>query len=210
MRWTSKSARRGGGNDAPILVDGNKRIVAGHGRHEAAKLLKLATAPVIRLAHQDRSADSYKRPPQLTAPASNLPPHLNFGRPVELIPLDQLRPWSRNARTHSQKQIGQIAQSIRRFGFTNPVLIDGENRILAGHGRVEAARTLGMAAAPCLRFDHLSIQEKRAYVLADNKLALNAGWDEELLALELKELMAGRYRLWSSTSPASRSPRSTS
>ncbi len=125
----------------------------------------------------------------MTAPASNLPPHLNFGRPVELIPLDQLRPWSRNARTHSKKQIGQIAQSIRRFGFTNPVFIDGENRILAGHGRVEAARTLGMAAAPCLRFDHLSIQEKRAYVLADNKLALNAGWDEELLALELKELM---------------------
>ena len=121
----------------------------------------------------------------MTAPASNLPPHLNFGRPVELIPLDQLRPWARNARTHSKKQIGQIAQSIRRFGFTNPVLIDGENRILAGHGRVEAARTLGMAAAPCLRFDHLPIQEKRAYILADNKLALNAGWDEELLALDL-------------------------
>jgi ParB-like chromosome segregation protein Spo0J len=81
------------------------------------------------------------------------------------------------------------AESIRRFGFTNPVLIDGENRILAGHGRVEAARQLGIAAAPCLRVDHLSQAEKRAHVLADNKIALNAGWDEELLALELKEMM---------------------
>jgi len=96
---------------------------------------------------------------------------------------------ARNARTHSRKQIRQIAESIRRFGFTNPVLIDGENRILAGHGRVEAAQELGMATAPCLRVDNLSPAEKRAYVVADNKLALNAGWDEELLALELKELM---------------------
>jgi DNA modification methylase len=111
-------------------------------------------------------------------------------RILETLPLDQLRPWPRNARTHSRKQIRQIAESIRRFGFTNPVLIDGENRILAGHGRVEAAQELGMVTAPCLRIDHLSPAEKRAYVLADNKLALNAGWDEELLALELKELMA--------------------
>jgi DNA modification methylase len=111
-------------------------------------------------------------------------------RILETLPLDQLRPWPRNARTHSRKQIRQIAESIRRFGFTNPVLIDGENRILAGHGRVEAAQELGMVTAPCLRVDHLSPAEKRAYVLADNKLALNAGWDEELLALELKELMA--------------------
>ena len=113
-----------------------------------------------------------------------------LGRVVEQIPLDQLKPWARNARTHSKKQIKQIAESIRRFGFTSPVLIDGECRILAGHGRVAAARSLGMARAPCLRFDHLSQEEKRAYVLADNKLALNAGWDEELLALELKELSA--------------------
>jgi DNA modification methylase len=108
---------------------------------------------------------------------------------VENLPIDQLRPWPRNARTHSRKQIKQIAESIRRFGFTNPVLIDGEGSILAGHGRVEAARQLGMTTVPSLRVDHLSPAEKRAYVLADNKLALNAGWDEELLALELKELM---------------------
>jgi hypothetical protein len=111
-------------------------------------------------------------------------------RILETLPLDQLRPWPCNARTHSRKQIRQIAESIRRFGFTNPVLIDAEERILAGHDRVMAARELGMATAPCLRVDHMSLAEKRAYVLADNKLALNAGWDEELLALELKELMA--------------------
>jgi ParB-like chromosome segregation protein Spo0J len=111
-------------------------------------------------------------------------------RTVETVSLEELRPWPRNARTHSRKQIRQIAASIRCFGFTNPVLIDGENRILAGHGRVEAAREIGMPTAPCLRVDHMSAAEKRAYVLADNKLALNAGWDEELLALELKELMS--------------------
>ena len=111
-------------------------------------------------------------------------------RILETLPLDQLRPWPSNARTHSRKQIRQIAESIRRFGFTNPVLIDADDCILAGHGRVMAARELGMATAPCLRVDHMSLAEKRAYVLADNKLALNAGWDEELLALELKELMA--------------------
>ena len=106
------------------------------------------------------------------------------------VAIATLRPWARNARTHSKKQIGQIADSIKRFGFTNPVLIDEEMTILAGHGRVEAARKLGMTTVPCLRIDHMSASEKRAYVLADNKLALNAGWDEDLLALELKELMA--------------------
>src|SRR5271170_1974540 len=116
-------------------------------------------------------------------------PTFMSARLIENLLICQLHPWPRNARTHSRKQIRQIAESIRRFGFTNPVLIDGENRILAGHGRVEAARESGMATVPCLRVDHLSAAEKRAYALADNKIALNAGWDEELLALELKELM---------------------
>jgi DNA modification methylase len=111
-------------------------------------------------------------------------------RAIETIPIDQLQPWPRNARIHSRKQIRQIAHSIRRFDFVNPVLIDGDNRVLAGHGRVEAARELGMSSVPWLRVDHMSAAEKRAYVLANNKLALNAGWDEALLALELKELMA--------------------
>jgi DNA modification methylase len=107
-------------------------------------------------------------------------------RALESLPIDQLRAWPRNARTHSRKQIRQIIESIRRFGFTNPVLIDSDNRILAGHGRVEAARELGMATLPCLRVDHLSAAEKRAYVLADNKIALNAGWDEELMDADVK------------------------
>ncbi len=109
---------------------------------------------------------------------------------IEYITPGDLKPWANNARTHSKKQIGQIADSIRTFGFTNPVLVDEQNRIMAGHGRVRAAEELGIAAVPCLRFDHMSEDAKRAYVLADNKLALNAGWDEELLAGELGALFA--------------------
>jgi DNA modification methylase len=108
---------------------------------------------------------------------------------VTPIAIRDLTPWVRNARTHSKKQVRQIAQSIETFGFTNPVLIDEKRRILAGHGRVEAAKLLGLSEVPCLRLDHMSEQEKRAYVLADNKLALNAGWDEDLLAAELGALM---------------------
>ena len=107
----------------------------------------------------------------------------------EEIALDALRPWARNARTHSRKQIGQIAESIRTFGFTNPVLIDDGNSILAGHGRVEAARQLKMDRVPCVRLSSMTTAQKRAYVLADNKLALNAGWDEGLLAEEIQGLL---------------------
>ena len=110
-------------------------------------------------------------------------------RNVETISVSSLRPWAKNARLHSRKQIRQIADSIKRFGFTNPVLVDGDNTILAGHGRVAAAETLGMSEVPCLRIETMSAAEKRAYVLADNKLALNAGWDEEILAEELKGLL---------------------
>lgn len=108
---------------------------------------------------------------------------------IEHLPIDGLRPWKRNARTHSRKQIRQIADSIETFGFTNPVLIDDCHTILAGHGRVAAARSLGMDRIPCVRLENMTEAQKRAYVLADNKLALNAGWDEELLALELGELL---------------------
>ena len=108
---------------------------------------------------------------------------------VEQIAVTQLKPWARNARTHSKKQIRQIADSIAAFGFTNPVLIDRENTILAGHGRVEAAKVLGHDSVPCLHIENLSQAQKRAYVLADNKLALNAGWDDEILAEELQALL---------------------
>ena len=109
---------------------------------------------------------------------------------IEHLAPGDLRPWARNARTHSKKQLKQIAESIRTFGFTNPVLIDQTNTILAGHGRVEAAKTLGLKTVPCIRTEHMTEAEKRAYVIADNKLALNAGWDEELLAQELQGLLA--------------------
>ena len=109
---------------------------------------------------------------------------------VTSIAIRDLTPWARNARTHSKKQVRQIADSIERFGFTNPVLIDETRSILAGHGRVEAAKLLGLNEVPCLRLDYMTETEKRAYVLADNKLALNAGWDEDLLAAELGALMS--------------------
>jgi ParB-like chromosome segregation protein Spo0J len=94
----------------------------------------------------------------------------------------------RNARTHSEAQVAQIAGSIREFGFTNPVLVDGDNGIIAGHGRVLAARKLNIVEVPWIELAHLTPAQRRAYVIADNKLALNAGWDEELLTIELAEL----------------------
>lgn len=100
-----------------------------------------------------------------------------------------LRPYARNARTHSKKQIKQIAASIERFGFTNPVLVSDDGEIIAGHGRVEAAKLINWRTVPTLALSHLSEAERRAYVLADNKLALNAGWDREILAIELQALV---------------------
>ena len=108
---------------------------------------------------------------------------------LEQLRVDALRPYPRNARIHSAKQIKQIAASIKAFGFTNPLLIDKTGMILAGHGRLEAAKLMNLETVPCVRLDHMSEAQKRAYVLADNKLALNAGWDEELLALELNEIL---------------------
>ena len=99
-----------------------------------------------------------------------------------------LKPYPRNPRTHSKKQIRQIADSIREFGFTNPILVDRDGRIIAGHGRVEAAKLLGMESVPTICLDELSETQIRAYIIADNKLAENAGWDEELLAIELESI----------------------
>lgn len=108
---------------------------------------------------------------------------------IVMRPVASLRPYAGNARTHSIKQVRQIADSIRRFGFTNPVLVSDDDEIIAGHGRLLAAKELGMAEVPTLRLSHLSPAERRAYVIADNKLALNAGWDSELLAIELQGLI---------------------
>lgn len=106
-------------------------------------------------------------------------------------PVCDLIPYARNARTHSDEQVAQIAASIREFGFNAPVLIDGQGGIIAGHGRVMAARKLGMDSVPTIALPHLSEVQKRAYILADNKLALNSGWDNEMLQLELEEIAAG-------------------
>jgi len=107
---------------------------------------------------------------------------------VEQISVTELIPFAKNSRTHSDSQVAQIAGSIREFGFTNPILIDEKNGIIAGHGRLLAARKLSLGDVPCIRLEGLTEAQKRAYVIADNKIALNAGWDEKLLALELKEL----------------------
>jgi DNA modification methylase len=109
---------------------------------------------------------------------------------IEYREISSLKPFDANARTHSKKQIHQISASIREFGFTNPVLIDQENRIIAGHGRVAAAKLLCMRLIPTIQIEHLNEAQKRAYLLADNKIAQNAGWDPEILRLELQFLSA--------------------
>ncbi len=105
-------------------------------------------------------------------------------------PIGDLIPYAKNARTHSDAQVAEIAASIRAFGWTNPILVDGENGVIAGHGRLLAARKLGMDEVPVIELAGMSEAEKRAYIIADNKLALNAGWDRDLLALELGDLDA--------------------
>ena len=107
---------------------------------------------------------------------------------IEQISIETLIPYANNARTHSEAQVAQIAASIREFGFNNPVLIDEQSSIIAGHGRVLAARKLELDSVPCIRLNHLSETQRRAYIIADNKLAMNAGWDDELLALEFEGL----------------------
>lgn len=109
---------------------------------------------------------------------------------VEIINknINDLIPYINNARTHSEEQINQICASINEYGFTNPVLIDEKGMIIAGHGRVEASKKLNMKEVPCIILENLKEAQKKAYIIADNKMALNAGWDEELLKLELENL----------------------
>jgi ParB-like chromosome segregation protein Spo0J len=114
---------------------------------------------------------------------------------IEMMRTADLIPYARNSRTHSESQISQIAGSIREFGFTNPVLIDAENGIIAGHGRVMAAQLLGTDKVPCIRLSHLTETQRRAYIIADNKLALNSGWDESMLGLELSDLREADFDL---------------
>ncbi|EBD5158737.1 nuclease [Salmonella enterica] len=108
---------------------------------------------------------------------------------IEYLPVGKLLRYVKNSRTHSDEQVEQLVNSIREFGFTNPVLIDEKNELIAGHGRLAAAEILEMDKVPAIRLSNLSEKQKKAYRIADNKLALNAGWDMQLLAEEVKELM---------------------
>ena len=114
---------------------------------------------------------------------------------IQMVATARLIPYARNARTHSEEQVAQIAASIAEFGFVNPILVDKQHGIIAGHGRLLAAQRLGLAEVPVIALAHLSETQKRALVIADNRIALNAGWDEEMLRLELVELQAEDFNL---------------
>ena len=106
----------------------------------------------------------------------------------QLVDINKLVPYANNARTHNKEQILKLRSSLREFGFVNPVIIDREYNVLAGHGRIMAAKEEGIEEVPCVYADHLTEAQKKAYILADNRMALDAGWDDELLAVEMEEL----------------------
>jgi ParB-like chromosome segregation protein Spo0J len=116
---------------------------------------------------------------------------------MQIIKMDinKLIPYARNSRTHSDEQVAQIAASIKEFGWTNPILIDGESGIIAGHGRLAAARKLNMEEVPVIELTHLSEIQKKALIIADNKLALNSGWDNQMLSIELEDLKLNGFDL---------------
>src|SRR5215471_19834159 len=120
---------------------------------------------------------------------------LPMAQRIENWLIDRLIPWLRNPRTHSDAQVAQIAASIAAFGFNNPILVDTKAGIIAGHGRLLAARKLQLSQVPVIVLDHLTETQKRAYILADNQLALNAGWDDELLGIELAALHEDDFNL---------------
>src|SRR3984893_12771389 len=121
--------------------------------------------------------------------------HYPTGLRIELWSINKLVPYSKNPRTHSEAQVEQIAASIAEFGFNNPILVDTKAGIIAGHGRLLAARKLQLTEVPVIVLDHLTDAQKRAYIIADNQLALNAGWDEALLAAELAALQQEDFNL---------------
>lgn len=114
---------------------------------------------------------------------------------IEYVEANQLIPYINNSRTHSEQQIQQVAASIKEFGFTNPILIDEENGIIAGHGRLLAAQKLGMETVPTITLSGLSEAQRKAYIIADNKLALNSGWNDDLLKVELEHLASADFDL---------------
>jgi ParB-like chromosome segregation protein Spo0J len=136
------------------------------------------------------SRDCYLGDEGSTVPAKTSMTLQAMVKHIELWLIDKLIPYARNPRTHSDAQVAQIAASIAEFGFNNPILVDSKAGIIAGHGRLLAARKLGLTEVPVIVLDHLSEAQKRAYIIADNKLAENAGWDEDTLREELAALQA--------------------
>ena len=114
---------------------------------------------------------------------------------IESVPVSDLKEYEKNSRTHSDDQVAKIAASVEEFGFTNPILIDESNGGIAGHGRLQAAKRINMGEVPCIRLAHLSESQKRAYVIADNKIAESGGWDDEMLKMEIMELAQDDYDL---------------
>lgn len=114
---------------------------------------------------------------------------------IKQVAVEKLIPYVRNSRTHSDAQVAQIAASIKEFGWTNPILVDGTNGIIAGHGRLLAARKLGQTEVPVIELAYMTESQKKAYVIADNQLAMNAGWDTTLLTIELDELLKDGFAL---------------
>ena len=107
---------------------------------------------------------------------------------LQIVPISKLVPYANNARTHSPEQIAKLRSSLREFGFINPVIIDRDYGVIAGHGRILAAREEGITAVPCVFADHLTEAQKKAYIIADNRMAMDAGWEEDLLRIEIEEL----------------------
>ena len=118
---------------------------------------------------------------------------MNTTERFEKVNIDRLVPYARNARTHSKEQILQLRASLREFGFVNPVIVDKDLNVIAGHGRILAAKEEGITEVPCVLAEHLTEAQKRAYIIADNRLALNAGWDAEMLSVELADLQAADF-----------------
>ena len=112
---------------------------------------------------------------------------------MKMVEIDKLIPYVNNARTHSQEQVNKLRGSLREFGFVNPVIIDSDNNVIAGHGRLMAAKEEGLTEVPCVLVDYLTEAQKKAYILADNRMAMDAGWDEELLRIEIEALQAEAF-----------------
>ena len=132
---------------------------------------------------------------------------MNTTSEMQLVPIDKLIPYVNNARTHSPEQLNKLRSSLREFGFINPVIIDRDFNVIAGHGRILAAKSENISEVPCVFVDYLTPAQKKAYIIADNRMALDAGWDEEMLKVEIEALQADDFDLGLTFSTAIQMPR---